>query len=93
MFVCGSAADIVKRSGILRGQASSTEAPNGTDQANSVPGALQDAVDYAMRRLASYLLTGERLHRPCCRASQQLDYQQSGMSTGIHIVQRIIMQV
>ncbi|KAL3147580.1 glutathione s-transferase [Trebouxia sp. C0009 RCD-2024] len=52
-------ADIVKRSGILRGHDSSTGASNGSDQATSVPRALQDAVDYAMRRLASYLLTGE----------------------------------
>lgn len=56
------AADIVKRSGILRGHDSSTGASNGGDQATSVPHKLQDEVDYAMRRLANYLLTGEWLH-------------------------------
>lgn len=55
-------ADIVKRSGILRGHDSSTGASNGSDQATSVPRELQDAVDYAMRRLANYLLTGELVH-------------------------------
>ena len=58
-----NAADIVKRSGILRGHDSSTGASNGGDQATSVPHKLQDEVDYAMRRLANYLLTGEWLHQ------------------------------
>ena len=57
-----NAADIVKRSGILRGHGSSTGASNGSNQATSVPQELHDAVDYAMRRLANYLLTGGQLH-------------------------------
>lgn len=52
-------ADIVRRSGILRGHDSSTGASNGTDQATSVPKPVQDAVDHAMRRLANYLLLGK----------------------------------
>ena len=55
-------ADIIRRSGILRGHDSSTGASNGADQATSAPHALQDAVDHAMRRLASYLLSGTM----CC---------------------------
>lgn len=52
-------ADIVKRSGILRGHDSTTGGSNGQDQATSVPKAVQDAVDHAMRRLANYLLLGK----------------------------------
>ena len=55
----GCNADIVRRSGILRGHDSSTGASNGSDQATSVPKPVQDAVDHAMRRLANYLLLGD----------------------------------
>ena len=58
--VCWSA-DIVKRSGVLRGHDSTTGGSNGADQATSVPKEVQEAVDHAMRRLANYLLTGEVL--------------------------------
>ena len=55
-------ADIVRRSGILRGHDSTTGGSNGQDQATSVPKAVQDAVDHAMRRLANYLLLGIHSH-------------------------------
>ncbi len=56
------AADIVRRSGILRGHDSTTGSSNGEDQATSVPKGVQDAVDHAMRRLANYLLLGTYFH-------------------------------
>ena len=55
---CLVSADIIRRSGILRGHDSSTGSSNGSEQATSAPHDLQEAVDHAMRRLASYLLSG-----------------------------------
>ena len=51
----------MRRSGILRGHDSSSGGSNGADQATSVPKPVQEAVDYAMRRLANYLLTGNEV--------------------------------
>lgn len=51
-------ADIVRRSGVMRGHDSTTGGSNGKDQATSAPQTVQDAVDHAMRRLANYLLLG-----------------------------------
>ena len=59
-------ADIIRRSGILRGHDSSTGSSNGSDQATSAPHDLQEAVDHAMRRLASYLLSGNSYLMWCC---------------------------
>ena len=61
----GWVADIVRRSGVLRGHDSTTGGSNGRDQASSVPQSVQDAVDHAMRRLANYLLLGSSVPSAC----------------------------